>query len=66
MKTGSRKEKYMSRFIVYFKSGWRFQLVAGNGENIAISEPYSSKQAAQAGAEAVKRNAPDASIVVED
>lgn len=58
--------KQMSKFIVYFKTGWRFQLVAANGENIAISEPYSSKEAAIRGANAVKRNAPDANIVVQD
>jgi len=56
----------MSKFVVYYKSGWRFQLVASNGENIAISEPYSSKQAAINGAHAVKNNAPDATIVVQD
>jgi len=56
----------MPKFVVYFRSGWRFVLVAANGENIAISEPYSSKQAATVGAEAVKRNAPNASIVVQD
>ena len=56
----------MAKFTVYYKTGWRFQLVAGNGENIAISEPYSSKQAAVEGAQAVKRNAPDADIVVQD
>jgi uncharacterized protein len=56
----------MSKFVVYFKSGWRFALVADNGENIAISEPYSSKQAATVGVESVKRNAPNASIVVQD
>ena len=56
----------MSKFVVYFKSGWRFVLVADNGENIAISEPYSSKEAATVGAGSVKRNAPNASIVVQD
>lgn len=56
----------MSKFIVYYKTGWRFQLVASNGENIAISEPYSSKQAAINGAQAVKNNASVANIVVQD
>lgn len=56
----------MSKFIIYFKNGWRFLLVARNGENIAISEPYSSKGAAIRGANAVIRNAMGASIVVQD
>lgn len=64
---GDRKEvTQIAKFTVYFKTGWRFQLVANNGENIAISEPYSSKQAAISGAQAIKRNTPDADIVVVD
>ena len=54
------------KFVVY-ESGksWRFKLVAGNGETVATSEPYSSKDAAKRGCEAVKRAANDAEIVEE-
>jgi uncharacterized protein YegP (UPF0339 family) len=46
------------------KSGeWRWNLKAKNGEIIATSEGYSSKQAAQKGITSVKRNAPFAKTV---
>ena len=32
---------------------WRFRLVAGNGEIIAVSEGYTTKQGAQMGTQAV-------------
>jgi len=38
--------------IVYFKdkqNKWRFRVVAGNGEIVAQSEAYSSKQSAKKG-----------------
>jgi hypothetical protein len=41
---------------------FRFRLKAGNGEIIAASEAYESKASAQNGIEAVKRDAPDASV----
>ncbi len=39
-----------------------FVLKAANGETIAQSEMYSSKQAAQNGIQSVKNNAPDAPV----
>ncbi|KJQ53775.1 YegP family protein [Microbacterium sp. SA39] len=43
--------------------GHRFRLKAGNGEIIASSESYSSKSAALAGIESVRRNAADAEVI---
>lgn len=54
------------RFRVYEKSGWRWQLIDGNGEPVAQSEPYDSNANAARGAESVKTTAPDASIEIED
>ncbi len=54
----------MAYFHVYFKTGWRWMLIAANNEPVAISEPYSSKEAAERGAAAVKRIAPGAPIRV--
>jgi uncharacterized protein len=55
----------MSRFEVYTdkagKSRWRLR--AGNGEIIASSEGYSSRQSCLKGIAAVKRDAPRASVV---
>lgn len=42
---------------------FRFRLVAANGEKIAASEGYSSKEACVNGIESVKKNAPIAKIV---
>ncbi len=42
---------------------WRFNLKAGNGQVIATSESYNSKDAAQNGIESVRTNAPDAAVV---
>ena len=41
---------------------FRFRLCARNGEIIAVSEGYTSKQNCLLGIESVKRNAPDAPI----
>lgn len=55
----------MSKFRVYFKSGWRWLLIDDNGEPVAQSEPYAGgKDAAIQGARNVKATAPFASIVV--
>lgn len=58
------KKKRKSKFEVFRDKGreWRFNLKALNGEIIASSEGYSSKQACLQGIESVKRNAPRASI----
>ena len=51
------------KFEVYKdKAGeFRFRLKAANGQNILSGEGYSSKSAALAGVESVKKNAADAS-----
>ncbi len=50
-------------FKVYEKNGkFYFQLIAANGEPLASSEPYSSRQAAHNGCDAVKRAASDADV----
>ena len=41
---------------------YRFNLKAGNGEIIATSETYKSKDSAKAGIESVKTNAPGAAV----
>jgi uncharacterized protein YegP (UPF0339 family) len=42
---------------------YRFRLKAANGEMIAISEGYASKQGCVDGIESVRKNAPIAKIV---
>ncbi len=42
---------------------FRFRLVAANGEIIATSEAYNSKDGCVSGIESVKKNAPIAKIV---
>lgn len=44
---------------------FRFKLVAGNGEIIAVSEGYAAKSGAKNGIESVKKNAPTAVVVDE-
>lgn len=53
-----------AKFEVYQdkKGEYRFRLKAGNGEVIASSEGYSSKQACLQGIESVKKNAADAKV----
>ncbi|TGK11453.1 DUF1508 domain-containing protein [Leptospira fletcheri] len=54
-----------AKFEVYTDKGgkFRFRLKAGNGEIIAASEAYESKQACLHGIESVKNNAPIAEVV---
>lgn len=47
------------------KGEFRFVLKAGNGEIIAQSEGYVSKDGAKNGIESIRRNAPDAVVVDE-
>ncbi len=53
------------KFEVYKdkKGEFRFRLKAGNGEIIATSEGYTSKQGCLNGIESVKKNAPDAAVL---
>jgi len=49
------------------KGEWRFNLLARNGQVIAVSEGYSSKAAAKGGIRSVRVNAPFAKVVeIED
>lgn len=62
----NRGDRFMSaKFEIYKdKAGeFRFRLKAANGEIIASSEGYSSKQACENGINSVKNNAPTAEIV---
>ena len=43
--------------------GFRFNLLASNGQVIASSESYNSRRAAEAGIDSVKKNAPDAEVI---
>lgn len=54
------------KFEVYAdKAGeFRFRLKARNGEVIAVSEGYKAKQSCMNGIESVKKNAPDAELVI--
>ncbi len=45
------------------KDKYRFRLKAGNGQVIAVSEAYESKDSCMNGIESVKKNAADANIV---
>ncbi|MBM3154663.1 MAG: DUF1508 domain-containing protein [Chloroflexi bacterium] len=45
------------------KGEFRWRLVAPNGQTIATSEGYSSKESAKNGIESVKKNAPGAAVV---
>lgn len=53
-----------AKFEVYKDAGgkFRFRLKAGNGEIIASSEAYNSKDACLKGVESVKKNAADATV----
>lgn len=50
------------KFVLKKDAGgsFRFNLVAGNGQVIATSQAYDSKDAAKNGIESVKRTAPEA------
>lgn len=53
----------MGKFVVkQTKSGYRFNLVAGNGEIIATSESYSSRSACLGGVDSVRASAPAANL----
>lgn len=53
------------KFEIYAdKAGeYRFRLKAANGQVIAVSEGYTTKDSCENGIESVKKNAPDAEIV---
>ena len=47
-------------------AGCRFVLKADNGEVIATSQVYTTKDSCKKGIESVKKNAPEAEVVEED
>ena len=55
----------MPKFEIYKDASekFRFRLKASNGETIAASEAYESKDGCKNGVESVKRDAPIAEIV---
>ena len=56
----------MGKFVVKeTKTGFVFNLKAGNGQVIGSSEMYSSVAARDNGIESVKKNAPDAEVIDE-
>ena len=53
----------MGKFEVkQVKTGYKFNLKAGNGEIIAVSEVYTTESACLNGVESIRKNAPDAAI----
>ena len=57
----------MGKFVVRnTASGIKFDLKASNGEVIATSEVYKSKESCMNGIESVRKNAPDAEVVKEE
>lgn len=52
------------RFIISEdgQGGFRFALVANNGQTLAVGEGYPTKMACVNGIETVRRNAPEAAI----
>lgn len=54
----------MGKFVILpgEDGGSRFELKAGNGEIIAVSERYSSEDACKNGVESVRKNAPAAAL----
>ena len=55
----------MGKFVIKETKtgGFVFNLKAGNGEVIAVSETYSGLPACKNGIESVRKNAPDAPVV---
>ena len=53
----------MGKFVMKeTASGFRFNLKAGNGETIAVSETYTSEAACKNGIASVQKNAPAAAV----
>lgn len=58
--------KRTAKFQVYKNKSnelWHWRLVAANGEELALSEAYHSKDAAVKGTESLKRAAAEAEVV---
>ncbi len=53
----------MGKFVISpAKTGWKFDLKAGNGETIATSEVYTTIEACRNGVASVQKNAPIAPV----
>ncbi len=53
----------MGKFVIStVKTGWKFDLKAGNGETIATSEVYTTIEACRNGVASVRKNAPIAPV----
>ena len=54
----------MGKFVIYKdrKGEFRWKLLAGNNQVIAVGEGYTSKAACKNGIDSVKKNAPKAKI----
>ena len=64
---GFAVEKHPKFEVYRDKAGeYRFRLKARNGEIIAVGEGYKSKAGCMNGIDSIKRNAPDAAVVVEE
>lgn len=56
-------EKFMGKFVIKAaKTGFKFDLKAGNGEVIASSQVYKSKETCKAGIASIVKNAPVAAV----
>ena len=65
--TRARKDTHMGKFVIKStEKGVHFVLKASNGEIIATSQVYKSMDSCKKGIESVKKNAPDAEVVVEE
>ena len=54
----------MGKFVIkQSNAGFHFVLKASNGEVIATSQVYTTKDSCKKGIESVKKNAPDAEVV---
>ena len=57
----------MGKFVIRTPdAGCHFVLKADNGEIIATSQVYTTKESCKKGIESVKKNAPEANVVEED
>lgn len=57
----------MGKFVIKKSdSGFHFVLKAANGEVIATSQVYTTKESCQKGIDSVKKNAPEAEVVEEE
>ncbi len=62
-KTILNERHIMGKFVMKeTASGFRFNLKAGNGETIAVSETYTSEAACKNGIASVQKNAPEAAV----